>query len=227
MATFRGVDGFLAVGGGHLQANAAPKLAQAENAGATTVILNASVSLVGVVMAGDTFTIAGEAGSPVHTVSGGPYLASGNSVGPITFSPQIAAGGVAQNAVVTIAATSIAEARLWTLTSGVDVLETTKFGTAGWKEFRGGLAEWSGTGEAHLDYGDLKQKALIDKLSGANPSDTANAAVFGVLPSATVLKQFYGSMTLTQMQLGANVNDLVRVTFQFRGVGAINIDWTA
>jgi hypothetical protein len=225
VTTYRGVDCFLAVGGGHLDANAAPKLQAALTVGNTAMTLNATVSLTGVVMAGDTFTIAGESGSPVHTVTGGPYVAAANICGPITFTVGIASGGAAINSVVTFTSASIVEAHAHRFTSSLDTLETTAFGTAGYKTFRGGLCEWSGTGEANFDYGDLKQKLLVDALSGASPSAVTVAVMFGILASAGATKEFYGTVAITQFEVTANVNGLVTATFTFKGSGQFNINW--
>jgi hypothetical protein len=88
----------------------APVLSQAQNATDTQVTLAIASApgspLVGTIYAGDTFTIAGEAGSPVHTVTGGPYSPDPADqyyrVGPVSFTGAIAAGGVPRGAAVTL-----------------------------------------------------------------------------------------------------------------------------
>lgn len=86
----------------------APLLNGALAAAATSMSIDGTVP--GIVEAGETFTIAGESGSPVHTVTGGPYLESpAGQVTGITFTPGIAAGGVADNAAVTFAASGKAK----------------------------------------------------------------------------------------------------------------------
>lgn len=225
MATYRGVDGFLAFGG-HLEGNLAPKVKTARNQGDTTLTLNATVTLVGVVAAGDTFTIAGETGTPTHTVTGGPYIAAANECGPITFTTAIAVGGAAQDAVVTFASKTVVNAHIWTLRSAVDTLDTTAFGASGYKSFVGGLVEWDGTGEAQFDYGDANQQAILDRLSGANPSSgSVSATMFGIIPSASLLKQFYGNVAISQFQITTNVREIVTAAFTFKGSGAITANW--
>jgi hypothetical protein len=225
MPEYRGVDCFLGISGGHLDGNAAPKLQAALTVGNTTMTLNASVSLTGVVMAGDTFTIAGESGSPVHTVTGGPYVAAANVCGPITFTVGIASGGAAINSVVTFGATSIVEAKAYRLRSAVDIIDSTHFGTAGYKTFLGGLVEWDGTGEANFDYGDPNQVDFVSKLSGASPSAAVQSMMFGVLSGAGVTKQFYGTVAISQFEITANVNGLVTGTFAFKGSSTLGLQW--
>jgi hypothetical protein len=225
MATYRGVDCFLAVGGGHLDGNANPRVSAGQSAGASSLTINASSTLTGVVMAGDTFTIAAESGAPVHTVTGGPYVAVANSIGPITFTTVIAAGGVATNAAVTFSSASIVEAKAHRLRTAVDVLDTTKFGTAGYKSFIGGLVQWDGSGEANFDYGDPNQKAMVDKLSGASPAASTLAVMFGIISGAAATKQFYGVVAITQFEVTAAVAGLVTAAYTFRGSGQLNVQW--
>lgn len=68
----------------------------AGTAGDTTLTID---TLVGIVQNGDTFLIAGETGTPTHTVTG-HVETSGNTTG-VTFSTVLASGGAADNAVIT------------------------------------------------------------------------------------------------------------------------------
>lgn len=87
----------------------APFVNGAAIAGATHISIdnNGASTLVGTIQPGDTFVIAGEAGSPVHTVTGGPWMTVGNAIAAMTFTGAIAAGGVADNAAVTFTFTSV------------------------------------------------------------------------------------------------------------------------
>ena len=108
MPNQRGQDGGLILGG-LLVGSPLVNGALIEND--TTMDIDA-VSLTGVVIVGDTFTLAGEAGSPTHTVTGGPfYVAAGNAIASITFSTAVAAGGVANDAAVSFTSNSVAEIR--------------------------------------------------------------------------------------------------------------------
>src|SRR4051812_10958269 len=117
MATLRGMDGFLSLGG-ILVASAGPLVNGALIAAAQTLNLDGT-ALTGVVAPGDTFTLAGEAGTPVHTVTGGFYIAAANAITGLTFTPGIAGGGVADNAAITFTSNAVGEARLWGLNAAI------------------------------------------------------------------------------------------------------------
>jgi hypothetical protein len=64
--------------------------------------------LTGTVLVGATFTVAGEAGTPRHTVTGNNLTATGNVITGLAFTPAAAAGGMANHAAVTFGAASTA-----------------------------------------------------------------------------------------------------------------------
>jgi hypothetical protein len=66
-------------------------------AGTTTMLVN---GFTGAVSNGDTFTVAGETGSPVHTVTG--HTETGGNTTSVTFSVVLATGGAANAAVITV-----------------------------------------------------------------------------------------------------------------------------
>ncbi len=195
MSNDRGQDGALMLGG-RLVGSPLVNGALLEND--TTMDIDA-VTLTGIVAVGDTFTLAGEAGSPTHTVTGGPfYVAAANAIASITFSTAIAAGGVADDAAVTFADNAVAELLSWTLDhAGLELIDDTVKGDTH-RTFKGGLARWSGSAAAWLDYDDPQQASLIDGLapgsvggftdfseyaSGSPPSDwtrTVGTGVFDV-----------------------------------------------
>jgi len=182
--------------------------------------------LIGVVVAGDTFTIAGEAGSPTHTVTGGSfYVAAANAIAGITFTPGIAAGGAADNAVVTFASNAITEAKAHTLNVTLQVLETTHFQDK-WRTIKGGLAQWVGTGTAQLDKGDARQATIIDAIVQATPNLVVNGVLFGLQLATTLLKQMYGGVVLSGFTITADKGAIVEVTFNFEGTGTILPNWT-
>lgn len=227
MANYRGLEGFLAIGGVLSGSGAPPKLNGALTIGNTTMNIDGNGSqLIGVVVAGDTFTIAGESGSPVHTVTGGPfYVAAANAIAGITFTPGIASGGAADNSVVTFAANAVVEAKAHTLSVTQQVLDTTKFQDK-WRTVKGGLAQWIGTGGASLDYNDPRQKALIDAIVAATPNLTLNGALFGIQLATTLLKQMYGGVVFSGFTITNDKGALVEVTFNFEGTGVILPNWT-
>lgn len=216
MATHRGMDGALVLGG---ILDGSPLVNGALAQGATSMNIDAG-SLNGVVFAGDKFTLAGESGSPQHTVTGGPYVASGNAITGITFTPPIATGGVADNAAVTFVANSVAQILSWEMGAERDVLDASTMGDK-WRKVVGGMARWSGEAEALLDYGDAKQKELIDKIATASPA----SADAGLILRAGTTKQFYGSALLTGFRVVGDTGTLFRVSFQFSGSGSVLPNW--
>ena len=78
--------------------DAAGFVAAATSGTIDTVVLNTTTT--DKVPVGARFTIAGETGTPIHTVTG-RTPSSGNPTTAITFTPAIATGGVIDNAVIT------------------------------------------------------------------------------------------------------------------------------
>lgn len=222
MTTYLGRDGFLCLGGklsvtaGNIQLNGA------EAEGQTTLNIDGT-GLAGVVMPGDKFTIAGEAGAPVHTVTNStPLAAVAGAVIGIQFTPAIAAGGAADNAAVTFLSNSVAEAKLWGLQASMAVVEDTALGDK-WKTFKGEEASWSGNGEAHLDYDDDKQAEIIDRVLAGTP----DFAVPGVLFGVAVGKQFYAQAVLTSLAVtGVQKGSIIAVQFAFTGSGPMLPNWS-
>jgi hypothetical protein len=220
MTTFRGQDGYLCIGGALFTTAGNVLNNGAKTVGATTISIDGT-GLVGVVVPGDTFTVAGETGSPVHTVTGSaPLAAAAGAINNIPFTPAIATGGIADNAVVTFASNSMAKVRTWNHQASLDVIEDTGMGDP-WKTNQPGVAEWSGSGEAFLDYLDPAQKRLIDKLLTATPSPTVAGVLFGVNPR----KQVYGAAILSGFQISGSTGNMFTITFNFTGTGAAAPDW--
>lgn len=227
MSNYRGLEGFLAIGGVLTGTGAPPKLNGALTIGNTSMNIDGNGSqLVGVVVAGDTFTIAGETGSPVHTVTGGPfYVAAANAIAGITFTPGIATGGAADNAVVSFVSSSVVEAKAQTLNVSQQILETTKFQDK-WRGVKGGLAQWSGNGTAWLDKLDAMQAKIIDALVATTPAPSLNGVLFGFQTGAAVLKQMYGGVIVSGIAMTADKGSLIEVTFNFEGTGTLLPNWT-
>ena len=219
MANERGQDGGLILGG-LLVGSPLVNGALLEND--TTMDIDA-VSLTGVVIIGDTFTLAGEAGSPTHTVTGGPfYVAAANAIASITFSTAIAAGGVANDAAVSFTANSVAEIRAWDLTAEIEMIQDTVKGDKH-HTFKGGLAKWSGTASAWLDYLDTQQAALIDEIANDPPDGT----IAGLMFQAASGKTWHGAAELRNFSTDSPEGTALQgVSFDFQGSGQVLPDWT-
>jgi len=218
MSNYRGDAGGLILGG---KLVGSPLVDGALSETDTTMDIDAA-SLTGVVVVGDTFTLAGEAGSPTHTVTGGPfYVAAGDAITGITFTPAIAAGGVANNAAVTFASNSVGEIRQWRLEASLDIIEDTVKGDSH-KTYKGGLAMWRGSATAWLDYDDTQQAALIDEIA----SDPPDGTIAGLLLEIASGKQWYGAGELSNFNIESPEGSIiVPVTFDFQGSGQALPDW--
>lgn len=220
MTTFRGMDGFLAIGGALFTSAGNVLVNGAKAAGQTSISIDGT-GLTGVLMPGDTFTIAGETGVPVHTITGSsPLVAAAGAIANIPFTPALATGGVADNAAITFTSNAMAKVRTWGLSASVEVMEDTGMGEA-WKSNQPGVASFSGTAEAYLDYGDPVQKKIIDNLLAATPSRTAVGVLFGTNPK----KQCYGMINLSQIQITGQLGSIFTISFSFTGTGAARPDW--
>ncbi len=187
----------------------------------TTMDIDGS-TLVGVVAVGDTFTLAGESGTPTHTVTGGPFFVTGgNAISSITFSTAIAAGGVADDAAVSFADNRMAEVKSWTVDqAGFEMIEDTVKGDTH-KTYRGGLNTFTGSAAAWLDYLDTQQAALIDAIANDPPDGAIASLILEVAPS----RFFYGGVVLASFVSASPDNGLVPVGFTFQGTGQVLVSW--
>lgn len=222
MATFKGVNGFLALGG-YLQGVANVLVNGSKAQGQTVISLDAVTTLQGVVHTGDQFTIAGETGAPVHTVTGGPWLAAANAIANMSFTTAIATGGVADNAVVTMLSNAIVQASLWNVTSTANIFDVSAFQNGGWKQQAVGMVGWTADGECWLDENDARQMEVITAMSGANPNAVLSGTVFGISGLTSAVREFYGAALLTNMAWNVPASGLVKMTFQMTGSGALAI----
>lgn len=216
MSTYRGQDGYVALGG-HLIGAVAVNGAVA--ALATTVHFDTGGvgTLLGVSVPGDRFTV----GASTYTVTSAAQAAVGNALTAVTFTPG-AVGGFADNAVVTYHLNSIAELRQWTLTPVMQALDTTVCRQTH-RTYRPGLMGWTGQGQALFDNGDPVQAALIAEIASGTPDGTIASILFGLLENQP--RDFYGAAVLTNMQASSPLDDLVTVTFDWQGDGLVQVAW--
>ena len=179
-------------------------------------------TLTGIIAVGDVFTLAGETGSPNHTVTGGPfYVVAGASVTAVTFTPTAATGGAANDAAITITSNSAAEIAAWSLLAEIEMIDDTVKGDLA-RTFVGGLAKWSGSASALLDYGDSIQKSLLDEIASGTPDGTIAALQFQVGSGKT----WYGAGELLRFVVQSQEGSaLALVSFDFQGSGQVLPDW--
>lgn len=220
MSTYRGTDGFLALGGA-IDGSVYIKGAVAEDETSATIDGNGA-ALEGVVRPGDEFTVAGDAQDPYTIVTGGVIGASVANELDITFSPDVQeATGWDDNAAATFVANSIAQITQWSLDSDRDVLDTTVMGSTG-KEKTLDLPDWRGRATALLDYGDAYQAEFIDQAK-ANAIPTALALTLGIIEG----RQFWGDVLAQGFSVTGQQGQIFTVEFSFEGTGALAANWKA
>lgn len=215
MTFYRGLSGYVALGG-YLSTQSGLFVNGTFAAGASSINLDGNGGHVaGWIAPNDTFTIAGESGSPVHVVATpGGNEAAGDALNGVIFSPVIAAGGVADNAAVTVAATAVAQIVAWQMDTTLEEIDSTVMGNA-WKAVVGGLAQWAGQFTARLDYGDARQKALVDRV--LQGTSAACYLTLGSHASGGFAEQFEGAACLYRVQVQSQMGQLVTAVFQFTG----------
>ncbi len=215
MARYRGSKGNAVLGG----ILVGSPLVQGTVAQAATSATFDGSPLTGVVRPGDTFTVAGDA--QVYTIATGGMVASGtaNEI-PVTFTPGVVpGGGWADNAAVTFAANSVAQVREWEAEPSRPVLDATVMGDAAQRADLD-LPKWSGRLVVLFDYGDLKQKAYVDRVL-TDASSSGMALTLVVSPQ----RNLWGDIHPTSVQIGGRIGAYFEATIMFEGEGAMAFDW--
>lgn len=108
---------------------------------------------------------------------------------------------------------NLANITSFTINEEADTLETTAMGNAGYKTFVGSLKSWSGTVEAIFDDTDT----AVD--TGSEITLTVLVDDGAASPATQV--QYSGSCIVTSKSVEVGVADLVTVTFEVTGTGAL------
>lgn len=128
-----------------------------------------------------------------------------------------------QDGAITVGGTAVAQLESWSLTSTLEELDTTSMGDA-WKSVLGGQASWSGQATAKIDLAaGTAQNTLAVALITATPAGTTQALVFRV--SGTT-KNFSGNALLKNIQVQQQLGQIVKISFDFTGSGALTMAWT-
>ena len=99
----------------------------------------------------------------------------------------------------------------WSASIETDTLETTSMGTAGWKTFEGSLQSWSGSVDMYFS----------DTEVIAGYVDGSSIAV--VLTDGTSGNTYTGNAIVTSVSVDVAVADLVTMTLDLTGTGALVI----
>lgn len=119
----------------------------------------------------------------------------------------------------TVGGSTVTEAKAWSLDVTQETVDTTNFGSSGWKESEATLKSWSGSITVLFDGGaDAGQAALIAGVtSGSTVALVLNTAATGSGSS----EKFSGDAIITSMPVTNDVNGIIEVSFAFEGTGAL------
>lgn len=96
------------------------------------------------------------------------------------------------------------------------VLDVTSFGNS-WKEHIDGVKDFSGSASGYLDYSDVVQKEIVDKILSS--SESTLTIDFKVTKDLTLT----GSVKISSLSTTVAVSDKVGISFNFVGNGALNV----
>ena len=120
---------------------------------------------------------------------------------------------------VTVAAGAMGNAKAWSLDISQETVDTTDFGSAGWKESVSTLNSWSGSITAIFDASGTAEGALQTSLTAG--SVVALALQMG--DGTGSYDVYTGNANITSQSVSNDVNGIVEVTFNFEGTGALTI----
>ena len=119
----------------------------------------------------------------------------------------------------TVGGSAVGDAKAWSLDISQETVDTTNFGSNGWKESEATLKAWSGSITVLFDGGaDAGQAALITGVTSG--SSVAVELLTGASGSGTS-EMFSGNVIVTTMPVSNDVNGIIEVSFSFEGTGAL------
>ena len=109
----------------------------------------------------------------------------------------------------------------WNCSIETDTLETTALGTGGWKTFEGSLQSWTGTVELMLS--DDDESLAYDGTNSTTGDYVSGAELAVVLTDGTNGNTYTGSAIVTSTSVEVSSADLVTVSLDLTGTGALAI----
>ena len=212
MAKYRGSKGAVALGG---IVTGSPLVNGARAQGVGTANIDGG-SLTGVILKGDTFTVAGDA--QVYTISADVLIAA--NAAAIAFTPNVVPGaGWADNAAITFTANPIAQVTQWEANPSRPVIDATVIGDAAKKTMLD-TPMFVGRATCFFDYGDTRHAKAVDEATA-----DGDIGDIGVVFTTATDKQLYGHVATSGAQIRSQRGQLVEVVFNFEGNGALSRDW--
>ena len=120
---------------------------------------------------------------------------------------------------ITVAAGAMGNAKAWSLDISQETVDTTDFGSAGWKESVSTLNSWSGSLTAIFDASGTAEGALQTGLIAGS----VVALVLQMGDGTGSYDVYTGNAHITGQSVSNDVNGIVEVSFNFEGTGALTI----
>jgi len=120
---------------------------------------------------------------------------------------------------VLVGATTVGNAKSWSLDISQETIDVTDFGSSGWKESEAGLKSWSGSVVVIFDASGVAEGSLQTSLTSGS-TVSLSLQMGGGTGS---YDKYTGTATITGQAVSNDVNGIVEVTFNFEGTGAITI----
>lgn len=115
---------------------------------------------------------------------------------------------------VMVASATAAELSNWKMDLSADMADVTVFSTTGWKSSLAGLKEWSGSAEGNFDMSDTTgQLALQNAL--------LNGTSVALKLYVDSTHYYAGTAYVKKVAPEAAVDDVVKISFDFQGSGAL------
>ena len=120
---------------------------------------------------------------------------------------------------VTVASGAMGNAKAFSLDINQETVDTTDFGSSGWKESQATLKSWSGSITAIFDASGADEADLQTALTGGSAINLDLQLGDGT----GSYDKYSGSANITSQSVTNDVNGIVEVTFNFEGTGALTI----
>jgi hypothetical protein len=120
---------------------------------------------------------------------------------------------------ITVASGAMGNAKAWSLDIAQETVETTDFGSSGWKESVATLKSWSGSVTAIFDASGTAEGALQTGLTAGS----VVALDLQLGDGTGSYDKYSGNANITGQSVSNDVSGIVEVSFNFEGTGAITI----
>lgn len=122
---------------------------------------------------------------------------------------------------ITLAGGAVGNAKAWSLDISADTVDTTTFGSNGWKESAKTLSSWSGSATIVFDTSGTAEGAIIAALQ---PSGAAVALELQIGAAVVDGEDTYaGNANITSVSITNDVNGIVEASINFEGSGALTV----